>query len=128
MVSNDYQHDAYSNYNSGYSTNDCDGGDEYEVCMVYKKWLDTCDKEDVFSEVCSADSAYSLVTDWASGNDNQICQTVCCGETAEFGLYDGDGDGCADYQGTYEATFISGATATCSNTGGTCSGGSGGDC
>ena len=72
-----------------------------------------CQKDDYIQEVCSADS--SLITDWPNGRRHKICQTVCCGETADFGIGDVTGDdeiGCSDYRATWTTTRA-GHKATC---------------
>ena len=113
------------------SGDECDGA-AYEVCMHWDRERDECvqsGKNDWFTEVCTGTKNSDLTSNWPDGQENEVCKTVCCGETADFGLADGDmfDVGCKDYQGTYK-TSRNGYNAECKYDGGMCCELEGNDC
>lgn len=108
------------------------GGAAYEVCVYWDKEREECKasgKNDYFTEVCSGPEASDLVTNWPDGEENEVCRTVCCGETADFGLADGDffGTGCSAYTEVY-TTERNGHKGECKYDGGMCCEMGGNDC
>jgi len=105
------------------------GGSSYEVCLWWDKDRDGCTKNDYFTEACSGDGSDTLISGWVDGDEHKMCKTVCCGESADFGVADGDlfGGGCSEYSGSVSSTR-NGHSASCRYDGGMCCEMGGNDC
>eukprot|EP01084_Bolivina_argentea_P184173 317691_1 len=74
-------------------TVDSNGDAQYSLCVWWDETNELCYKDDTISHACPIQGDNldaNKVEGWASGQDNQLpCVTVPCGQSATFGVKDG---------------------------------------